>query len=118
MIIKTLIKYLKNMRYYFLLLIGIVIILWIIWARFNRIRLPKEIPFNLTEIWFYIILYICCIYAYIIISLLISRKSNPLIEKFIKILYTPLVTFDEAIKNNKYVLVRYNKLLGKIIDRI
>jgi hypothetical protein len=114
---RTLIKFLHSIRYYFLLIIGIVIVLWIIWARFIRVRLPKDIPFDLTEVWFYILLYICCIYLYIIISLLISREANPVIAKFIKVLYTPLVILDEAIKNNQYFSKNYNKLLAGIINR-
>lgn len=100
-----------------LIIIGLTIIIWVLWSRFIRMRLPKDIPFNLTEFWFYIILYVCFMYLIIIISLLNPREVHPLVTKFIKIAFTPLVLVDEAIKRNKFIKNPYNSLIAKIIKR-
>ncbi len=100
-----------------LIIIGLTIIIWILWSRFIRIRLPKDIPFNLTELWFYTLLYICFIYLILIISLLRPRELNPLIAKLIKIMFIPLKIVDAALKHNKYVKKPYRNLIEKIIKR-
>ena len=41
-----------------LIIIGAIAVLWLIWARFFRERLPKDIPFDLTEFRFYLLIYI------------------------------------------------------------
>lgn len=111
-------KYLHSIFYFLLILLGTTMITWIIWVRFIRERLPKDIPFELTEISFYVLLYVCCIYLYIIKSLLIPKETNPIITKIIKILYTPLVTLDESVKNNKLFFKLYNKILIYAIIRV
>jgi hypothetical protein len=117
-ILLTLIKYSHKLFYFLLILLGITITSWIIWARFIRERLPKDIPLDLTEIKFYFLLYICILYLYIIKSLLIPKEPHALIVKLIEILYAPLVTLDKSIKNNKYFLKTYNKMLTFGIERV
>jgi hypothetical protein len=113
-----LINYFRNLYYFLVVLSGTTITSWIIWTRFIRERLPRDIPNDLTESKFYLLLYICGIYLYIIKSLLIPKEPISLIVKMIKILYTPLVTLDESIKNNRYILKIYNKMLTFAMKRV
>lgn len=67
--INHLLSFLKAFWTFFLTLFGFVFVLWFLWVRFIRERLPKEIPFSLSEIGFYFILYICVLYFYIILRI-------------------------------------------------
>ena len=94
---------LKNYYYnYILIFIGLAVVSWIIWARFIRPRVPKDIPFELTEKWFFILIYICIIYFYIVYKLIRPNKVNESIKLIIELLFTPLLAFDKFIKENKY----------------
>src|SRR6266699_3899872 len=87
----------------FLLTIGVLTISWIICARLIRERLPRDIPFNLSEIGLYILLALCCIYLYIVIKLLRPSVPQPIFEDIRNYIILPLITLDETIKNNKYI---------------
>ena len=115
MIFHNLIKKYINIFNFILAIVGILMVSWIIWIRFIRERLPKDIPFDLSEIRFYLIAYACIIYLIIIYSLLSLREPNIIIKKLVEILFLPLVTFDKFIKNNKYITAKYIKFLEKYI---
>jgi hypothetical protein len=109
-------KVFKDLNYYsnyILTLIGLAIVSWIIWARFLRTRIPKDIPFELTEKWFFILIYICIIYFYIVYKLIRPNKVNESIKLIIELLFTPLLAFDKFIKENKYIQPYYLKIVGK-----
>lgn len=108
----------KQTKYYYnyiLILIGLGIVSWIIWARFLRTRVPKDIPFELTEYWFFILMYICMIYFYMVYKLIRPGKPNENITIIVEILFTPLATLDDHIKNNKHIKPTYLKFVDKII---
>jgi hypothetical protein len=63
-----------------LILLGLFMLLLFIWVRFIRVRLPRDIPFNLTELGLIILIYICLIYKYIVISLILELTSNNIIR--------------------------------------
>lgn len=90
-------------------ILGIFMMSWIVWSRFIRERLPKDIPFLLTEECFYILIYICCIYLVVIYSLIGPKEQNKIIKKLIDRIYLPLITFNKFIKNNKYITLKYIK---------
>jgi hypothetical protein len=109
-------KYLVLFGEYLLYPIGAIAVSWYIWARFIRERLPKDIPFiELSEIGLYIIIYICCIYLYIVITLIKPRDPHPIIIKAIDILMKPLTALDAAIKSIPKVDSLHRKLLDYII---
>lgn len=95
-------NYKQICSYLFLITLGFIIFSLLIYLRFIRDRLPKDIPIFLTEHRFWILIYICCIYLFIIISLLRKeKKSNEIVIFIIEILYMPLTRLDHFIKYNE-----------------
>ena len=108
---KKILKFLNIFtRKYFLILLGFILIIAYFWLRFIRERLPKDIPFSLSQGGFITLLYICCIYAYIVISYLRSSsiQTNTL-NTFINILYKPLEDFDYFWKHLSFIESPYKK---------
>ena len=76
-------NYIKNILYYCLLLVGLIATSWIVWARFLRERTIREIPELLTEFRFWFLIYLCCLYVFIIKSLLKPLKKIIFLLKII-----------------------------------
>lgn len=53
-----------KITYYLLFCLGLSCVILIIYFNFIRERLPKNIPFILSEYSFYFLLFICGLYAY------------------------------------------------------
>lgn len=91
-----------------------------LYIRFLRERLPKDIPFALYEYSFFILVGICCIYAYVIFRLLIPQKTiHPLMLKGLYLMFLPIYNLDAFIKYNRYIYPYYFKLFSsacKILD--
>lgn len=92
-------------------ILGSFLLIYLIWIRFIRERLPRDIPdLLLTEYNFWILLYICLIYIYIIKSLIKPQESpftfSELFTQISDLIHTPFITLDNAIKHylfkNKY----------------
>ena len=115
--LKTMNKLLALLYYYTLLLLGFSATSWIIYARFIRERIPKDIPMFMTEYRFIILFYICCIYFIVVISLLFykSKEPNFIFKTLLEIVYTPLITLDHLIKYNRYVKPYYYKFIYKFL---
>jgi hypothetical protein len=101
-----------------LALIGLCLFSAYFWMRFLRIRTVKELPLNLSIEGFFILLYIVCIFTYIIISLIFIKNSNPLIEKVIDIVFIPLKELDKSFKNIPIVKKYYETILIKILPHL
>jgi hypothetical protein len=99
--------------HYILLFLGLLMSSWIIWSRFIRERVIKDIPRELTEYGFWVLLYLCGVYLFIIKNFLKPGKPIPGSEDFITLIYKPLKTLDHAIKYNKYVKGYYYKYMKK-----
>lgn len=65
----------SNKNFSILTFLGFLIITWIIWVRFIRERLSKELPFNLSEVEVWLIVYIIFIYALCIALLIFPSKK-------------------------------------------
>jgi hypothetical protein len=90
-----------------------------IWLRFIRVRLPKDIPFNLSLLGFIILVYICCIYLYIVYSLLIEKKpNNVLISTLVDYIFKPLKTLDQFIKNLPYINHYYKCFIVSLANKL
>jgi glucan phosphoethanolaminetransferase (alkaline phosphatase superfamily) len=50
-----------------LLLTGIIIIMFILWNRIIRVRLPRDIPYVLTDFSFIILFFICITFIVILV---------------------------------------------------
>jgi hypothetical protein len=109
----------KLFMYYILILLGLIITSWIIWSRFIRARILRDIPDALfTEYRFWILFYICCIYLYVIKTILIPKKESLVFTEILDIIYKPLKTLDHTIKYNKYIKIYYYKICFNILTFI
>jgi hypothetical protein len=108
----------KNLIKFFTIFISLWLIVFYIWFRFIRERLPRDIPFNLNLFGCIVILYICFIYLYILKGLIFKTNVNPFISSIVKTIYKPLMALDEAIKNNSLLKPYYEKFLAHFINRI
>jgi len=116
--IKYILKYTKVMtlryRKPLLAFIGLTIFTAYFWMRFLRTRTIKELPLHLSIEGFFLLLYIICIFAYIIISLLFMKPSNPIIEKILDIIFIPIKELDKSFKNIPLIKKHHEKFLIKI----
>jgi hypothetical protein len=102
----------KNLYQIILILFGIIMLSGFIWLRFIRPRLPKEIPFNLSLLGFFILLYLCGIYLYIVISLFRKAKPmNPILKEIIGYIYLPLEALDHYLKDLPYINKAYKRCI-------
>lgn len=104
-----------------LLLLGLFYIFWLFWARFLRERLPKDVPYFLTEERFIILVYICLIYFIIILSFFKKQENNKnfeIFKKFTDKIFMPIILLDTEIKLNKFILPKITKNLFKISHEI
>ena len=106
----------KTLVNYILIIVGLLMFSAYIWLRFIRLRLPRDIPFNLSILGLIILIEICTIYGYILFALLRKDKEpNPIVVYIIDQVYKPLIAFDNFIKDfpdifKIYGLINYNFL--------
>lgn len=78
--------------YYILLVFGLIITSWTIWSHFLRTRTIRDIPdIFFTEYRFWILLYICCIYLYVVKNLAKPKESNIILLELSEMLFKPLL---------------------------
>lgn len=107
--INTIKTFIKN---YHLIFLGLSMFSIFIYFRFLRERLPRDIPFNLSVLGFFILVEICCIYVYIIWSYIRPpKKPNDIITIIVDTLFVPLDALDNAIKDLYYIKLFYPKVL-------
>ena len=110
-------KFFTIISYYILLLIGLIGTSWIIWSRFIRERVIRDIPDALlTEYRIWILVYICSIYLFTIKNLVKPIKSNIIFQEINKYIWKPLIILDHTLKYNRYCKPYYNKIIVYIID--
>ncbi|NQX98395.1 MAG: hypothetical protein HRT73_11035 [Flavobacteriales bacterium] len=100
-----------------MLLLGIMLLSIYIWFRFIRVRLPKDIPFNLSFIGFILLVYICYLLAFVIASLIVKQKFElQLITYILNFIYKPLIFVDKVVKDmtQKY----YQKFLDFLVKNL
>jgi len=100
-------------------IIGLVLLIVFIWLRFVRIRLPKDIPFNLSIEGLLILVWICMIYLYIIYTLSTEKKlSNAFINNLISNIFKPLEALDHSIKNHPLINPYYKRFIIYISNKL
>jgi len=112
----TLLPYLRIFSHYIIIILGIAMFTWFIYIKFLRIRLPKDIPIPLTELGFYIILYICLIYLYIVKSLLFQKEPNIYIKNLIEYFFHPLKLLDTSWKTSYLIEPYYMAIMSNFIS--
>ena len=109
---KLLIKYIFT-------ILGFLMFISFIYINFIRERLPRDIPFNLTEIRFYILIYICCIYIFMIKQILYTHPlQNIIIRNILLYIGLPFIFFDTYIKYSTRIKNHYIKILLNIIPKL
>ena len=113
------IAYIKNLFYSSrLIFLGFLIFSFYFWSRFLRHRNSKYLPLDLSVLKFFILLYTCLIFLYIVLSLLFLRKGNAIIEKIIDWGFIPLNEFDKFLKNIPIIKRFYKKILFSSIPKL
>ena len=80
---------------YFIIALGFILFSIYIYYRFIRERLPKDIPFNLSVLGFFLLIQVCCIYTYIIWKYLKPKKEpNEFFIQISNFIFEPLDKFD------------------------
>jgi DMSO/TMAO reductase YedYZ heme-binding membrane subunit len=69
-------KLFQIVLHYCLILLGFIMFSWFIWNRFIRERAIRNVPETLTELSFWVLLYICIVYFYIIKNLLFPKENS------------------------------------------
>lgn len=113
---KKTLKHLKIINYYFVIILGIIMISWLFYTKILLVRLPKEIPLLLTEIRFYILLNVCFIYFYIVKSMLFPKEKNIYMKKLTEYFFRPLEIFDTAWKTSYLVQPFYMAIMSNFIS--
>lgn len=109
----------KIITKYILSLIGFFIIIIFIYITFIKEKLPKNIPINLNEYYFWLLVYICSIYLFVIKQRLYPNYiKNPFIQKIISYIAKPFIIFDSSIKYYTKIFPYYLKILYKIIPEM
>jgi len=89
----------KNILKFLLIFLGFALLTYYFWFRFIRERLPRDIPFELTSISFFILVGICVIYLYIILKIIYKINNNSsilnLFKKKIAIILLPIKIFND-----------------------
>lgn len=109
-------KYCNMMAYYSTILLGITMFTWFFYTKFILIRIPKSVPLDLTEIRFYIMVYVCIIYLYIVKSLLFPKEPNIYVKKLMEYVLYPLKTFDTAWKTSYLLQPYYMTIMSNFIS--
>jgi len=110
---KKIFKFFKNNS---TIILGLFIFSIYIFFRFIKERLPKDIPFTLSILGFFILIELCCIYAYIVWSYIRPPKyPNEVIIIIKDFIFKPLEDFDSFIKDLSYIKLYYPKILMWLI---
>jgi hypothetical protein len=79
-----------------------------VWNRFFRNRIPKELPYKyLSVLGFFILVYICLIFTYILYSLIFSKNGNKNMEIIIEWLFTPIKELEKFIRTLPVIKTYY-----------
>jgi hypothetical protein len=89
-----------------------------LYFNFIRERLPKNIPFILSEYGFYLLIFICCVYLFSIKQLLYPKNLSNNLIKIFSYIYKPFLIFDTTLKFNKFSYRYYYNFFLKSIDKI
>ena len=103
---------------YHLIILGGIIFLIYFWNRFLRSRTSKILPLTLSTLKFFLILNVCLVFFFILLSLLRSRKQNVFIEQIINWLFTPIIEFDKYIKHLPFIKPYYERILTYSIFKL
>lgn len=102
--VNNLINFLKSK--YILALLGFTFLIYYVWYRFIRERLPKGIPLELSNYSLLFLLLLCILYIYVILRLVKPKAPTKPVLKimgFVAKIQVIFISLDETIRKNKYV---------------
>ena len=119
----NIINILKNIIFskYFLSFFGLIIISYYIWFRFIRLRLPRDIPFDLSFLGLLFIISTCIIYCYILFRIIFPKPPSQLalqLFTYLNKIYLPLFAAHDLIINLTYIKAFYDKAFFNLIKII
>jgi hypothetical protein len=103
---------------YSLIFLGFLLFTLYFWNRFLRSRTSKDLPLNLSILYFFTLVYICLIFGYIAYSLRFPRKSNDLVEKLTEFLFTPIAEFDKFLKSLPKIRLFFTSTLYSFLPKL
>jgi hypothetical protein len=94
-----------------LLLFGFIIFSIFVYFKFIRERLPKDLPFSLSVLGFFILVELCCIYVYIVYtSIRPSQPPKEVVALIVDNLFKPLYALDNYIKILPIIKIYHSKI--------
>ena len=112
------IQVISYMIYFLLLSLGFSLIIIYIYLIFLRERLPRDIPFTLTEFRFYILCFICIMYIYKLKHMIYPKKSNKIFSILLNYFYIPFSIIIKILKQKFIISTIYENTWLKIIPII
>ena len=88
--------------YYIIVIFGFLFICLFIYTRFILERLPRNIPFILTEFRFYTLFSVFLAYIYAIKHYVFPKPPHNLISILLNYIQMPFIYFDNFVKTNKF----------------
>lgn len=110
-----LLKTLVFFTHYFVVFFGLFLFTLVIYLNFIRERLPRDIPFILTEFRFYILMFICFTYLYIIKSILYPKAPHHLVISILSKIIKPFYLFLNALLGINFIYKINDKFILKLI---
>ena len=99
-------------------IIGFIIVIIFFFITYIRQRLPKVIPFTLTEYYFWLLVCLCLFYLFLIKNLLYPKQSNNNIAiSFRTFVGLPFAYFDSKLKYNKLSFSYYIQLVQYVVSK-
>jgi hypothetical protein len=105
----------------FIFILILTSFIFIIWFRYIRERLPRDIPFNLSLIGFIIIVCVCLGYIYTVYKYINPPKDNntfTLIIEVKKYLYKPLEILIDFLQHNKFTKKNFSKFFLLSVEKV
>ena len=107
-------EYYSKMLRFFLITFGVFAIVWVFYIKFIRERIFRDIPFTLTEFWFYALIFIISMYFYAMKTIIKPKEPNELLRAMFQYFAMPFALLDQKLKLNKYT-IKYNSTILKYI---
>ena len=116
--INKILNNLYNMYQVFLIKwLGLFIILWYFWYNYIRMRIPRDIPFNLSLISTSTLLIIITCFVIIIYRLLKPHPTNSHFKIYLSKILKPVSQFDYLFRNMnivKTMIIKINMFISSI----
>lgn len=103
------------LKLYLFIFVFIFVFLIFVYIRFLRPRLPKEIPYSLTEFSFYLLTFICIFYFYIVYKQIYPKTPPQYVLQIISKITYPFIFLQNKIIFHPNFYPNYTKFLYNYI---